>query len=166
RPPRRGGRRTRSRTGPRCRGRRADGVARAACARGAPRRAHRGRDPAGGCAAACRRPAGRQRHGDRARPGAGAGMRRRRLSFARLGVLILVTGALGAGGAALYARASAATPTALPGWYAPYVDATNTPEVQFQDPAQNPSNAVVLGFVVASASGTCTPTWGTYYSLA
>jgi len=93
-------------------------------------------------------------------------MRRRRLSFARLGVLILVTGALGAGGAALYARASAATPTALPGWYAPYVDATNTPEVQFQDPAQNPSNAVVLGFVVASASGMCSPTWGTYYSLA
>ncbi len=93
-------------------------------------------------------------------------MRRRRLSFTRLGVAIGVTAALGAGGAAVYARTSAATPTTLPGWYAPYVDATNTPEVQFQDAGQNPSNAVVLGFVVASATGTCTPTWGTYYTLA
>ena len=29
-----------------------------------------------------------------------------------------------------------------------------------------PSNDVVLGFVVASKSGECTPTWGTYYDLA
>jgi chitinase len=93
-------------------------------------------------------------------------MRRRRLSLARLGVAVLVTAAIGVGAAAVYARSSAATPTTVPGWYAPYVDATNTPEVQFQDPAQNPSNAVVLGFVVASATGACTPTWGTYYTLA
>lgn len=90
---------------------------------------------------------------------------RRRLSLPRLGLVVLVVVALGATGATVYARTSAVTPTTLPGWYAPYVDATNTPEVQFQDPGQNPSNAVVLGFVVASATGACTPTWGTYYTL-
>lgn len=91
---------------------------------------------------------------------------RRRLSLTRLGVVIVAVASLGAGGAAVYARTSVATPSPLPGWYAPYVDATNTPEVQFQDPGQNPSNAVVLGFIVASATGACTPTWGTYYTLA
>ncbi|HVV58605.1 MAG TPA: chitinase [Gaiellaceae bacterium] len=90
----------------------------------------------------------------------------RRLSLPRLALVVLATAALGATAAAVYARSSDVSPATLPGWYAPYVDATNTPEVQFQDPGQNPSNAVVLGFVVASATGACTPTWGTYYTLA
>ena len=52
-------------------------------------------------------------------------------------------------------------------WFAPYVDATLTPTVAFQDRAANPARDVVLGFVVAGAqaSGACTPTWGTYETL-
>ena len=50
-------------------------------------------------------------------------------------------------------------------WYAPYVDATLTPTYAFEDERQNPSNDVVLGFIVASRDGRCVPTWGTFYSL-
>lgn len=52
-------------------------------------------------------------------------------------------------------------------WFAPYVDATLTPTVAFQDRAENPARDVVLGFVVAGrgAGEACTPTWGTYESL-
>lgn len=52
-------------------------------------------------------------------------------------------------------------------WFAPYVDATLTPTVAFQDRAANPSRNAVLGFVVAGAKAgeECTPTWGTYETL-
>ncbi len=52
-------------------------------------------------------------------------------------------------------------------WYAPYVDATLTPTVAFQDASANPARDVVLGFVVAGAKAAdaCTPTWGTYETL-
>ena len=61
------------------------------------------------------------------------------------------------------ARAQAAT-RHVP-WFSPYVDATLTPTLAFQDRASNPSGDVVLGFVVAGTSDSCTPTWGTYASL-
>jgi chitinase len=52
-------------------------------------------------------------------------------------------------------------------WFAPYVDATLTPLVAFQDRSANPARDVVLGFVVASSkpAEACQPTWGTYASL-
>jgi chitinase len=50
-------------------------------------------------------------------------------------------------------------------WYAPYVDTTLTPQFHFEDPGDNPSDQVVLGFVVASDKGTCEPSWGTHFSL-
>ncbi len=50
-------------------------------------------------------------------------------------------------------------------WYAPYVDATLTPTYQFQLPADDPARQIVLGFVVASRSEGCVPSWGDYYSL-
>ena len=58
------------------------------------------------------------------------------------------------------AQADAAARSAT--WFAPYVDATLTPTVAFQDRASNPARDVVLGFVVAgkTADATCTPTWG------
>jgi chitinase len=51
-------------------------------------------------------------------------------------------------------------------WFAPYVDATLTPTIDFEDSATNPAGNVVLGFIVAGAKGAvCTPTWGTYQTL-
>jgi len=50
-------------------------------------------------------------------------------------------------------------------WFAPYVDTTLTPTLQFQDPSANPARQVVLGFVVADKNSGCNPSWGTYYSL-
>lgn len=50
-------------------------------------------------------------------------------------------------------------------YYAPYVDVTNTPYFQFQDPLQNPAKQVVLGFIVSSGQS-CIPAWGGYYNIA
>lgn len=50
-------------------------------------------------------------------------------------------------------------------WFAPYVDTTLTPTYPFESASQEPARQVVLGFVVASASGACTPTWGAAYSF-
>jgi chitinase len=65
----------------------------------------------------------------------------------------------------LAAQASVGSQTKT--WFAPYVDATLTPTVAFQDPATNPSRNAVLGFIVAGSrpSTACTPTWGTYETL-
>jgi chitinase len=51
-------------------------------------------------------------------------------------------------------------------YFAPYVDVTLPPTYQFQDPSNNVAKQTVLGFIVAQNSHTCTPTWGSYYSLA
>jgi chitinase len=97
-----------------------------------------------------------------------------RLSPWRVLVALLVLVVAGGGGffglrhveTTQAARAIAATRDAP--WFAPYVDATLTPTVAFQDRSSNPSRDVVLGFVVAGSSkpASCTPTWGTYQTLA
>ena len=51
-------------------------------------------------------------------------------------------------------------------WFAPYVDTTLTPTLQFQDPSANPARQAVLGFVVAATPHSCVPSWGASYSLA
>jgi chitinase len=93
----------------------------------------------------------------------------RRLSIPRVMTLIVIVIALvGATGLSLK-RAVAGTPnhTAVAQtWFAPYVDATLTPTYEFQSPIDDPARQVVLGFVVASKSQPCQPTWGTYYTLA
>lgn len=87
-----------------------------------------------------------------------------RLSWLRLGLLILVLAGLGAGGTAavLHVR-NTAGPTAK-SWAVPYVDVTLTPAFDFQDPAANPANDVALGFVVADPGDGCAPSWGGYYT--
>lgn len=94
------------------------------------------------------------------------------ISPLRAAIALVVVLALGAG--AFFALrgtgASEAASAAAGGrgaWFAPYVDATLTPTVAFQDRAANPARDVVLGFVVAGAqaSQSCTPTWGTYATL-
>ncbi|MEX6430620.1 hypothetical protein [Ferrimicrobium sp.] len=51
-------------------------------------------------------------------------------------------------------------------FFAPYVDTTLTPTYQFQDANQNVAKQTILGFITAPPSGTCTPSWGGYYSIA
>jgi chitinase len=88
----------------------------------------------------------------------------RRLSWLRLGFLVLVVAALGTGGTVgvSYLRDKAG-PTAK-SWAVPYVDVTLTPTFEFQDPAANPANDVALAFVVADPRDGCAPSWGGAYS--
>ncbi|MFF5288411.1 chitinase [Paractinoplanes globisporus] len=87
-----------------------------------------------------------------------------RLSWWRLGFLILVIGALGAGGwfGVRHVRNSAGA--TAKSWAVPYVDVTLTPTFEFQDPAANPANDVALAFVVADPKDGCAPSWGGAYT--
>ncbi|MFI5933815.1 chitinase [Actinoplanes sp. NPDC051494] len=88
-----------------------------------------------------------------------------RLSWLRLGILVLVLAGLGGGGtfAVLHLRDSAGTPAKS--WAVPYVDVTLTPTFEFQDPEANPANDVALAFVVADPKEGCTPSWGGAYTM-
>ena len=90
---------------------------------------------------------------------------KRRVSLTRLvGVLAIVAATVV--GMVWVTRAAIATfaaeETVL---FAPYVDITLRPTTYFEDPLENRSNEVVLGFIVADPSDGCRPTWGTYYSI-
>lgn len=94
-----------------------------------------------------------------------AGDRAPRLSPARVAVaLVLVLGVSGGGALGLRERWTH-PPEAAETWFAPYVDVTLTPSFAFEDPAVNPTDDVVLGFVVADPDDACTPTWGAAYDL-
>jgi chitinase len=89
------------------------------------------------------------------------------LSIPRVMVALVLAVAL-VGGTAMTVDHSLTKPTdAAVGatWFAPYVDTTLTPTVQFQDPGVNPARQVALGFVVADPHDGCAPSWGGYYSL-
>jgi chitinase len=92
---------------------------------------------------------------------------RRELSMPRVALLLLVVVALLGGAFAVVDRSTSASSTGVLGasWYAPYVDATLTPTLQFQDPTVNPSRQVALGFVVADPKNACAPSWGGAYGL-
>jgi chitinase len=93
--------------------------------------------------------------------------RKRRLSLLQLVLILAVAAGIGAAVVKATERAiQVAQPRTSAPWYAPYVDATQTPQYPFESLSDNPSNDVVLGFIVASRGGDCTPTWGTYYDLA
>lgn len=89
----------------------------------------------------------------------------RRLSWTRLGLLLVVVGALTAAAVVRVDGTGSEEEPATTSWSVPYVDVTLTPTFQFQDPAANPARTVALGFVVADAGEACTPSWGTYYTL-
>jgi chitinase len=88
-----------------------------------------------------------------------------RLSWLRLGLLVLVLAGIGGGStiAVLHLRDTAG-PTAK-SWAVPYVDVTLTPTFEFQDPEANPANSVALAFVVADPKDGCSPSWGGAYTL-
>lgn len=82
-------------------------------------------------------------------------------SLASAGVALAMV--LAAAPAATAQQASPPSSTAT--WFAPYVDTTLPPMYQIQDHSANPAHQSVLGFIVAANPSSCTPSWGTYYSL-
>ncbi|MGY1825200.1 MULTISPECIES: chitinase [unclassified Blastococcus] len=89
----------------------------------------------------------------------------RRLSWARVGLLLLVVAAVAGGAFVSVTEAADRTEPASLSWSVPYVDVTLTPTFQFQDPSVNPARTVALAFVVADPEDGCAPSWGGYYSL-
>ncbi len=89
-----------------------------------------------------------------------------RLSLPRLLMVLVVTGGVLAGAAwwALHIVAESRA-GAESTWFAPYVDVTLTPTLHFEDASVQPSNDVVLGFIVADPADACEPSWGAYYNL-
>lgn len=77
---------------------------------------------------------------------------------------VLLAGTVFAGGVAALQLTKAGSDTSSQ-WFAPYIDVTLPPVVDFQDPASNPTPDVVLAFVVSSKFDWCVPSWGTVYSL-
>jgi chitinase len=88
----------------------------------------------------------------------------RRLSWLRLGFLIVVLCALALGATALVLHLRNAAGPTTKSWAVPYVDVTLTPTFEFQDPDANPANNVALAFVVADPKNGCSPSWGGAYS--
>jgi chitinase len=88
------------------------------------------------------------------------------LSPIRVLVLLLVLAGAGFGVWRLVTNDSGAAAVKVAPVYAPYVDVTQTPTYPFQSPSANPVSSVYLAFVVSAKSQPCTPTWGTYYTLA
>jgi len=90
----------------------------------------------------------------------------RRLSFMRLGIVIVGAGALAftslSGWHWFQDSQAAADDTA---WFAGYADVTVTPRFEFEEPESPAARNVVLSFIVASKDDLCTPSWGAAYSL-
>src|SRR6201992_2789858 len=92
----------------------------------------------------------------------------RELSAFRVVVLVVVLCAIGFGVWQLATQgtpAASAKSDAVP-VYSPYVDVTNTPTYPFQLPSANPVSSVYLAFVVSDKEEACTPSGGTFYTLA
>lgn len=89
----------------------------------------------------------------------------RRLSWTRVGLLVLALTVITAGTFVAVTQADVRATTTATSWSVPYVDVTLTPTFQFQDPATNPARTVALSFVVADPASGCMPSWGGAYSL-
>lgn len=90
---------------------------------------------------------------------------RRRFSVLRMGMAAVLIAAAGLGSTRVTVRTLAPPEERPHHWFAPYVDVTLPPYFSFQDPAVNPSEDVVLSFVVASKEEPCTPSWGASFDL-
>ena len=88
-----------------------------------------------------------------------------RLSVLRIAAAGVIIAGIAFGGSHLAVHALKEGPDTSSQWFAPYVDVTLPPYLDFQDPAANPSKDVVLSFVVASPGHACTPSWGGAYDL-
>lgn len=92
---------------------------------------------------------------------------RRRLSFFRVLIALILLAGAGYGGF-LLVKSKLVPPVPIRNtWFAPYVDVTLPPVLQFQSTSADPARQTVLGFVVDSpnASQPCLPSWGAADSL-
>ncbi len=90
----------------------------------------------------------------------------RRLSLLRVFIAVVAVCALTAGGAAGFQWwTSSATGRASEPWFAGYADVTATPTFAFEAPATQAGRDVVLSFIVSSKNDSCTPSWGTAFTL-
>lgn len=88
-----------------------------------------------------------------------------KLSWARLGILVIVVGLVGGAGYLAVRDAATSSPVLESSWSVPYVDVTLTPSYAFQDPRTNPARDIALAFVVADPNEDCAPSWGGAYTL-
>lgn len=91
----------------------------------------------------------------------------RRLSWRRLLVVLTALAVLvGAGWYAVQAeRDSARADAGGAPWFAGYVDVTATPTFAFEAATGDGTEDLVLAFIVAADESSCTPTWGTAFTL-
>ncbi|MEQ8718703.1 MAG: hypothetical protein RIE08_13920 [Acidimicrobiales bacterium] len=88
-----------------------------------------------------------------------------RLSWTRLGAVVLIVGMMAGVGLFGFREATTTDPVRQRSWSVPYVDVTLTPTYEFQDPRLNPARDIALAFVVAHPDDACTPSWGGAYTL-
>ena len=90
----------------------------------------------------------------------------RRLSWPRLGVVLVAAGAIvfaSLQGWRGFQDARADVPQES--WFAPYVDVTVTPTLQFEEAPSGAGPNTVLAFVVADPEHRCDPSWGGAYTM-
>jgi chitinase len=92
---------------------------------------------------------------------------RRRLSIFRVLLALILFAGMGYGGYVLVKSKLVPPVPIRKAWFAPYVDVTLTPVLQFQSTSADPARQTVLGFVVDAPNGNqpCMPSWGGAYSL-
>ncbi|HEY3904343.1 MAG TPA: hypothetical protein VGM14_10605 [Streptosporangiaceae bacterium] len=92
---------------------------------------------------------------------------RRRLSFFRVLVALVLFAGVGYGGYVVVKSRLVPPVPIRQTWFAPYVDVTLPPVLQFQSTSADPARQTVLGFVVDSPSANqpCLPNWGAAYPL-
>src|ERR1700693_1720972 len=92
---------------------------------------------------------------------------RRRLSFFRVLVALILFAGVGYGGYALVKSKLVPPVPIRKTWFAPYVDVTLPPVLQFQSTSADPARQTVLGVVVDAPNSNqpCLPSWGAAYSL-
>jgi len=89
-----------------------------------------------------------------------------RLSLGRLVIATIVAVAVASGGFFAYqAWASTQADPAPDPWFAAYVDVTATPTYEFESATKDSGKEVMLSFIVAATDESCTPTWGTAYTM-
>lgn len=90
----------------------------------------------------------------------------RRLSKARLGILVVILLVL-SGGSYLGLRSfqDAKAASSIPSVFSGYVDVTATPRFAFESPGSAEAKGVVLSFIVSDRQNPCTPSWGAAYNL-
>ncbi|MEV8339642.1 glycosyl hydrolase family 18 [Leucobacter sp. NPDC077196] len=90
----------------------------------------------------------------------------RKLSLARLSIVLVVLAGLVGGGVYTWSRVQdVQVATERTPWFDSYVDVTATPSFPFESPGENGQKNVVLSFIVAAPDDVCSPSWGGYYDM-